>query len=103
MAFSNLAQVVSLLLIGPSLLFHVPDEEWVVLTGVALLGASSASGPAFVTVETVSPSVEKFPAHYDRIADLASSLRNMMYGMGQCSGALFGGILRRVFGFEHGL
>ena len=75
--------------------------EWVVLTGVALLGASGASGPAFVTVETVSPSAEKFPEHNDRIANLASSARNMMYGMGQCSGALFGGILRKVFGFEH--
>ena len=96
---SNLGQVISLLMIGPSLLLNLPNKEWVVMSGVALLGISTASGPAFITEETVLPSSSIYPEHYDRIANLASTLRNMMFGIGQCSGALVGSFLRRSVGF----
>ena len=73
------------------------------LLGVALLGISTPSVFAFAIEETVAPSVKIYPQHYDRIANLASSLRNMMYGSGQCLGTLFGAILRKEIGFRHGL
>ena len=50
---TNLGQAFSLYLIGPSLLFSIPDREWVGLTGVVLLGFSSPSIFAYVIEETV--------------------------------------------------
>ena len=74
LVLSNFGQTLSVLLIGPSLLFDILDKEWVVLSGVALLGISTPSVFAFAIEETVAPSVGIYPGHYDRIANLASSL-----------------------------
>ena len=53
LVLTNLGQAFSLYLIGPSLLFSIPDREWVGLTGVVLLGFSSPSIFAYVIEETV--------------------------------------------------
>ena len=73
------------------------------MAGIILVGASTANAATFVTDESVTASTQKYPQHYDSIANLTSGLRNMMYGLGQCSGALFGCILRKWLGFPHAL
>lgn len=95
---SNFLEAFCLLLIGPSIVLKIPDKSSLVLLGLAIMGVSTANSAAFVTDEVVAGASSEYPEREERIANLTSGLRNMMFGLGQCFGALSGALLRKAFG-----
>lgn len=88
------------LLIGPSKIFDIQDNIYVMLAGISLLGFS-ASFIILPLMPTIMDEIKlKFKMNQQSYIDSASSLYNSAFGIGSIIGPMLGAYLNSYFGFR---
>jgi MFS family permease len=86
----------SLLVIGPSWIFHFPKKVWITIIGFGIIGAGAASSVVPIIPEMLD-AVEGKYSDEAQVKDIAASIFNMANGVGQIFGPLLAGGLYGYF------
>lgn len=71
----------SLLVIGPSWLLHLPKEVWITIIGFGIIGAGAASSVVPIIPEMLDAVEGKF-SDEAQVKDVAAGIFNMANGIG---------------------
>jgi MFS family permease len=88
------------LLIGPSYIWNIHENIWVMLTGISILGFSASFAILPLMPMIMDEIKAKFHDRQKNYIDTASSLYNSAFGFGSILGPMLGAHLNSYFGFR---
>jgi len=88
------------LLIGPSYIWGMTENIWVMLTGISILGFSASFAIIPLMPMIMNEIKTKFTLNQQNYVDTASSLYNSAFGLGSILGPMIGAHLNSYFGFR---
>ena len=88
------------LLIGPSWIWNIQENIWVMLTGISILGFSASFAILPLMPMIMDEIKAKFHEKQQNYIDTASSLYNSAFGIGSILGPMLGAHLNSYFGFR---
>lgn len=88
------------LLIGPSYIWNIQENIWVMLTGISILGFSASFAIIPLMPIIMNEIKEKFQHKQTNYINTASSLYNSAFGLGSILGPILGAHLSYYFEFR---
>lgn len=79
--FGLLFMTISLLVIGPSYILHLPKQVWITIVGFAIIGMGAASSVVPIIPEMLDAVDGKY-SDEAQVKDVAASIFNMANGVG---------------------
>ena len=92
--------LVGILCIGPSSLFQLPDEPWIVLMGLTLAGCGRGIINGFPTADAMKGGALAFPTKPTEVSDNVSAFATMSIGVNSLVTPNIGASLNSTVGFS---